>query len=44
VLVTWAEGEARRDTETLWAELRVALAPCALPSLDSILKGLDDGA
>jgi flagellar assembly protein FliH len=39
VVVTWAEGEAHRVTKTLWEELRVALAPCALPDLDTILQG-----
>ncbi len=38
VAVIWAEGEAHRDTASLWAELRTALAPCALPSLDTILQ------
>ena len=43
VVVTWREGEARRVTKTLWNELRVALAPCALPDLDAILEGMRHG-
>jgi flagellar biosynthesis/type III secretory pathway protein FliH len=43
VVVTWQEGEARRDTGSLWEALRAALAPCALPSLDTIMEGLCHG-
>jgi flagellar biosynthesis/type III secretory pathway protein FliH len=32
VIVRWAEGEATRDTRTLWANIRAALALFALPS------------
>jgi flagellar biosynthesis/type III secretory pathway protein FliH len=43
VVVTWQEGEARRVTKTLWDELRAALAPCALPDLDTIMEGTRHG-
>jgi len=43
VVVTWQEGEARRDTRSLWEALRGALAPCALPSLDTIMEGMRHG-
>lgn len=43
VTVTWREGEARRVTKTLWNEVRIALAPCALPDLDTILEGMRHG-
>jgi flagellar assembly protein FliH len=42
VRVTWAEGEAQRDTRALWDGLRATLAPYRLPPLDKILAGADD--
>jgi len=41
VRVTWQDGEARRDTRALWGNLRAALSPYGLPSLNSIMAGLD---
>jgi flagellar assembly protein FliH len=32
VVVRWADGEMRRDTAALWEELRLVLAPFALPA------------
>jgi flagellar biosynthesis/type III secretory pathway protein FliH len=43
VAVTWAEGEAVRDTKSVWNDLRAALAPYGLPSLDALLKGTCHG-
>ena len=43
VRVTWEDGEARRDTGALWRNLRAALDPYALPSLDSIMEGAAHG-
>jgi flagellar assembly protein FliH len=37
VRVTWADGEARRDTRALWDGLRTTLAPYGLPPLNDIL-------
>jgi hypothetical protein len=43
VRVAWEDGEARRDTGALWQNLRTALAPYALPSLQSIMEGAAHG-
>jgi flagellar biosynthesis/type III secretory pathway protein FliH len=43
VRVSWEDGEARRDTRALWQNLRVALSPYALPSLQSIMEGIAHG-
>lgn len=46
VLVRWAEGEMRRDTGALWAELREALATFALPDQPppaTFPKGIHNG-
>jgi flagellar biosynthesis/type III secretory pathway protein FliH len=43
VVVTWSDGEARRDTGALWVAIRAALAPCALPGLDTILEDMHHG-
>jgi flagellar biosynthesis/type III secretory pathway protein FliH len=43
VVVTWSDGEARRETAALWEAIRAALTPCALPALDTILEGMHHG-
>ena len=43
VLVRWGEGEMRRDTRALWAELSHLLAVFALPQLPPHSKGAVDG-
>jgi flagellar biosynthesis/type III secretory pathway protein FliH len=43
VRVAWEDGEARRDTSALWQSVRTALAPYALPSLETIMEGAAHG-
>lgn len=43
VALTWQHGEARRDMQTLWRDLRAILETYHLPSLDAIVKGMASG-
>jgi hypothetical protein len=38
VVVTWCDGEAKRDWVALWANITRALKPFALPDLKSLAE------
>jgi flagellar assembly protein FliH len=39
VIVAWQDGRARRDTGAIWSQIRAALAPLALPTIEELCRG-----
>lgn len=39
VQIAWQDGRAKRDCAAIWSEIRIALAPLGLPSIEEICHG-----
>lgn len=39
VIMAWQDGRASRDTAAIWTQIRAALAPLALPTIEELCRG-----